>query len=134
MESTGKKLAPPKIHHEIHSRPATVTTSRRRATKHVPRVSPYSPASIDPGFVEKIGLVQLSQSLKATSVTHSHTDRQLLIKVPCTHPGMKRLFLSIGKKRPRALHSLGLASLPVERKIKQGGLKLAAGRVRSKKN
>ena len=37
-----------------------MTTSRRRATKHVQRVSPYSPASIDPGFVE-IGLVQLSQ-------------------------------------------------------------------------
>ena len=35
---------------------------RRRATKHVPRVSPYSPASIDPGFVE-IGHVQLSQSV-----------------------------------------------------------------------
>ena len=52
--------APPKAHHEIHSIPATATTSRRRATKHVPRVSPYSPASIDPGFVE-IGFVQLSQ-------------------------------------------------------------------------
>ena len=54
--------AAPKIHHEIHSSPATATTSRRHATKYVPRVSPYSPASIDPGFVE-IGLVQLSQSI-----------------------------------------------------------------------
>ena len=52
----------PKIHHEIHSSPATVTTSRRRATKRVPRVRPYSHASIDPGFVE-IDLVQLSNCL-----------------------------------------------------------------------
>ena len=54
-----KKNAPPKKHHEIHSSPATATTARRRATKHVPRISPYSPASINPGFVE-IGLAQLS--------------------------------------------------------------------------
>ena len=69
--------AAPKTHHEIHSSPATATTSRRRATKHVPRVSPYSPASIDPGFVE-IGLVQLSQSVKTANVTHTlrQTDRQ----------------------------------------------------------
>ena len=45
--------------------PATATNSRRRATKHAPRVSPYSHASIDPGFVE-IGFVQLSQSVKTT--------------------------------------------------------------------
>ena len=49
--------------------PATATTSRRRATKHVQRVSPYSLATIDPGLVE-IGLVQLSQVRmeKTTSV------------------------------------------------------------------
>ena len=48
-----KKSAQPKTHHEIHSRPATTTNSRRRAKKHVPRVSPYSHASsMDPGFVE----------------------------------------------------------------------------------
>ena len=62
-EKSTKKNARPKTHHEIYSSPATATTSRRRATKHVPRLSPYSPASIDPGFVE-IGLVQLSQSSK----------------------------------------------------------------------
>ena len=67
--------AAPKTHHEIHRSSATATTSRRRATKHVPRGSPYSPASIDPGFVE-IGLVQLSQSVKTTNVTHTLTDRQ----------------------------------------------------------
>ena len=32
---------------------------------------PISPASIDPGFV-KIGLVQLSQSVKTTNVTHAN--------------------------------------------------------------
>ena len=96
--------AAPKTHYEIHSSPATATTSRRRATKHVPRVSPCSPAFIDPGFVE-IGHVQLSQSVKTTNnVTHSmHTDRQTgrqtnLIMPPCVHPGMKRLFCPIGKK------------------------------------
>ena len=96
----------------IRSSPATATTSRRRATKHVPRFSPYSPASIDPGFVE-IGLVQLSQSVKTTNVTH--TDRQTdtqtnKIMAPCTHPGMKSLFCLEGK-RPRSLRSLGLAAI-----------------------
>ena len=67
-----KKSAPSKTHHE-NSSPATAPTSRRRATSHVPRVSPYSPASIDPGFVE-IGLVQLSQSVKTTDA--AHTDRR----------------------------------------------------------
>ena len=62
-----------KTRHEIHSSPVTATTSRRRATKHVPRVCPYSPASIDPGFVD-IGLVELSQSVKATNITHTQTD------------------------------------------------------------
>ena len=70
-----KNPASPKTHHETHISPATATTSRRRVKKHVPRVSPYSPASIDPGFVE-IGLVQLSQSVKTTNVTHTLTDTQ----------------------------------------------------------
>ena len=65
----------PKTHHEIHSSPATATTSRRRATKPVPRVSSYSPASRDPGFVD-IGLVQLSQSVKTMNVKHTHIHRQ----------------------------------------------------------
>ena len=67
--------AAPKTHHDIHSSPATAITSRRRAIKHVPRVSQYSPASIDPGFVE-IGLVQFSQSINSENVAHTHTDRQ----------------------------------------------------------
>ena len=70
-----KKSAPPKTHHEIHSSPATATTSRRLATKYVTRVCPYSPPSIDPWFVE-IGLVQLSQSVKTTIVTHTGRHRQ----------------------------------------------------------
>ena len=74
-----KKIAPPKTHHEIHCRPATATTSRRRAAKNVPRVSPHSPASVDPGFV-KIGLVQLSQSVKTTNVTYTLTDTDRLFK------------------------------------------------------
>ena len=69
-----KNPAPPETHHEIYSSPATATTSRRCAKKHDPHVSPYFPASIDPGFVE-IGLVQLLQSVKTTSVTHRQTDR-----------------------------------------------------------
>ena len=71
-----------KTHPEIHSSPATVTNSRRCATKHVPRVSPYSLTSIDPEFVE-IGLEQLSQSVTTTSkyegytyTVHRKTDRQ----------------------------------------------------------
>ena len=45
-----KKSTPPKTHQDIHSSPATATTSRRRATRHIPRVSPYTHASIDPGL------------------------------------------------------------------------------------
>ena len=41
------------------------------------RYSPYSPASIDFGFVE-IGLVQLSQSEKKTNVPHTLTDTQIV--------------------------------------------------------
>ena len=68
-----KKTAPPKSHHESHSSPATKTKSTRRETNHVPRSSPYLLASIDAEFVE-IGLVQLSQSVKTTNVTHTLTD------------------------------------------------------------
>ena len=73
-----RKNPPHPEHHDSHSSPRTATTSRRHATKHVPHVSPYSLDSKDAGFVE-IGLVQLSQSVKRTSVTHTHThtDRQI---------------------------------------------------------
>ena len=56
FEEKKRNAATTKTHHDIHSSPATATTSRRRATKHVSRVSPYRRASMDPGLVE-IGLV-----------------------------------------------------------------------------
>ena len=68
-----KKSAAPKTHHEIHSSPATATTSRGLVMKHVPRGRPHSPASTYPGVVE-IGLVQLSHSVKTTNVIHAPTD------------------------------------------------------------
>ena len=75
---TDKSAPPPKTHHELHSSPATASNSRRHARKPVTCISPYCPASIDPVFVE-MGLVQLSQSVKTTNVTHTltHTDRQI---------------------------------------------------------
>ena len=118
--------AVPKTHHEIYSSPAIATTSRRRATKHVPRVRPYSPASIDPGFVE-IGLVQLSQSAKRRMLQihpDRHTDGQN--NGTLSAPRYKEAFLSTGIKRPQSLRSLGLASLLVDRYMRQGGLILAA--------
>ena len=74
-KKTQKNPAPLKTHHEIHSSPSIATTLKRLAAKHVSRVSPYSPASIDPAFVE-IGLVQLSQSEKTTNVPHTLRHRQ----------------------------------------------------------
>ena len=76
MQSHGK-------HEQIspHPKHTTKSTGARRprpprdgSRRHtsVPWVSPHSPASMDPGFVE-IGLLQLSQSAKTTSVTHAHT-------------------------------------------------------------
>ena len=83
-----KKSSPPKTHHEIYSSTATATTSRRRPTKHAPRLSPYSPASIDPGFA-KVGLVQLSQSEKTSNVTHRLTDLLNSGTLYTPHPGQK---------------------------------------------
>ena len=57
----------------------TATTSRRRVTRHAPRLSPYSPAFKDPEFVE-IGFVQLSQSVKIESYTYTHGQTDRLIK------------------------------------------------------
>ena len=75
-EKTNKKNEKNPPHRNHTTKPASAqrpqTTSRQLTTKRVPRVSPYSPASIDPGFVE-IGLVQLSQPVKTTNVTHTHT-------------------------------------------------------------
>ena len=121
--NTKKNPAPPKTHHGVHSSPVTATNSRRRAVKRVPRVCPYSPASIDHGSVE-IGLVQLSQSVKTTnSMSHTctHIDRQN--NGTLYAPRYEEAFLPKGKKT---------ASVLVERYMRQGCLVLAVGRVRSK--
>ena len=78
-KTKSKKNTEKKTNHEIHSSPATASNSRRHARKHVPRVSPYSHDSIDPGFVE-IGVVQLSQSVKTTNVTHTNRHADIIIK------------------------------------------------------
>ena len=96
MSSKEKKdtenLAAPKTHHDMYDSAVAATTSRHRATKHVPCVRPYVPASMDPEVVE-IDLVQLSQSVKTTNVEHTHPDRQTNeVIAPCAHPGMKMLF------------------------------------------
>ena len=131
MEKTRKKNPPhPKTHHESHISPATASNSRRHARKHVTRVSPYCPASIDPGLFVEIGLVQLSQSVKTTNVTHTLTDTQTdklnngtlyapryeeaFLPKGKKRPHYEEAFLLIGKKWPRPLHSLGLASLRKE--------------------
>ena len=110
-----KKPAAPKTHHEIHSSQATATTSRRRATKHVPRGSPYSPASIDPGFVE-IGLVQLSQLVKTTNVAHTRTDRRTdeLNNGTLYAPRNEKAFLPEGKKRPHHHYKFLLCNSNIE--------------------
>ena len=83
QEKKTQKSDPLTTHHEIHNSPPTATNSRRCATKHVPRVSLYSTASINLGFVE-IGLVQLSQSVKTTNVTHTHRHTNQIM-APCAH-------------------------------------------------
>ena len=86
--TTTRNPAAPKTHHETHSSPATATNSRWRAMKHVPRVSPCSPAALDPGFVE-IGFVQLSQSVITTNDSHTHRQTNQIM-APCTQPGTIR--------------------------------------------
>ena len=105
-----KNPAAPATHHEIHSSPATATISRRRATKHVSRVNPYSPASsIDPGFVE-IGLIQLSQSVNDECyiyTVHRQPDRH---NGTLYAPWYEEAFLPTGTKRLRPIRFFGLAS------------------------
>ena len=95
-ENNTKKSAAPKTHHETHISPVTATTSRQRSTKRVSCVSPNSPASLDPAFVE-IGRVQLSQSVKTTNVTHTQTDRQTdkLNSGTLSAPRYEKAFVSV---------------------------------------
>ena len=101
---------PPKTHYEIHSSPTSAFNSRGRSRKHIPDVSSYASASMDPDFVE-IGLVQLSQSVKTTNVTHTDTQTDQINNGTLYAPRYEDTFLPIGKKRPQSLRSLGLASL-----------------------
>ena len=85
-----EKIRPTRTHHEIHCL-ETATTSRRRGTKHVPRVGPYSPASIDPELWESLSSRSRNQS-RPINITHARrqTNRQTNeIMTPCTHPGTK---------------------------------------------
>ena len=112
-----KISAPPKSHYEIHSNPATATISRRRATKHVPRVSQYSPAAID--LCENrprtgLAISKKRRMLHIHTLTDTQTDRRTDRQIKCWHPVRTPVL--------------------VERAMRQGGLILAAGRVRSKKN
>ena len=62
----------PRNPHQPHDRDQLDTP---RDKKKAPRVGPYSPAYMDPGFME-IGFVQLSQSEKTTnSMSHTYTHR-----------------------------------------------------------
>ena len=74
-EKHGKKVRPTQNTPRNPQQPGDRDPSRQRAKHHVPRVSPYSLASIDTGFVD-IGLVQLSQSVKTTNIAHLRTDTQ----------------------------------------------------------
>ena len=90
-------------------RDRTTTASRQHVIKHIPRVCPHLPASIDPRFVE-IGRVQLSQSVKTTNVTHTVTDTQTNeIMAPCKHPGVNRPFCL---KAKNGLGSFAPSALP----------------------
>ena len=99
--------APPKTHHDIHINPATATTSRRRATKHVPRVSPHALASMDPEFVD-IGLVQLSQLHMAKTASVASFPRPVVLQQ--LRKSRKILFITVTSNRygdpHRASHSV----------------------------
>ena len=105
----------PKTHHEIHSSSVTATTSRRRATKDVPRVCPFSPVYIDPRILE-IGLVQLSQLVKTTNVAHTRTDRRTdeLNNGTLYAPRNEKAFLPEGKKRPHHHYKFLLCNSNIE--------------------
>ena len=73
--------------------------------KHVPCVSPYSPDSIDPGFVE-IGLVQLSHSVKKTNVIHTHVPTDKLNNGTLYAPRYEEAFLPAGRQKMDSVASL----------------------------
>ena len=78
-----------KVHHDIHSSSPTAITSRRRATKYVPRVSSCSPASI--GIVRTALSITTKKQMLHTDITDTYIKTHSIV-APCTHPGMKRIF------------------------------------------
>ena len=74
MRQGGLILAAGRVRSKKKTTKCEILSHPKHTTKQVPRVSLYSPASIDPGFV-KIGLVQVSHSvLKTTNATHAQTN------------------------------------------------------------
>ena len=73
-----KKSAAPKTHHEIHCSPTTATTSKPRATKHIPRVRPYSRfhRSRVCGNRPRTALA-ISKDDECYTYTHTQTYRQM---------------------------------------------------------
>ena len=94
---TRKTSARPKAQHDSHRRPAIATTSRRYVINHFPPVGPCSPASIHLEFVE-ICLVQRSQSVKTTNVTHTDTHTDYLNDGTLYAPRYEEVFLPKGEK------------------------------------
>ena len=58
-------------------------------TKHVPRVSSYSPASI--GIVRTALSITTKKQMLHTDITDTYIKTHSIV-APCTHPGMKRIF------------------------------------------
>ena len=94
----------------MYSRPATATNSRRRAAKHVPRVS--SLARFHKSRVcGNRPRTALAISKNDECYTHAHTPTDKLNNGTLYAPRYEKAFLPKGKKRPQSLRSLGLASL-----------------------
>ena len=100
-----------------HPKPTTKSTAARRRRPPrdgVRRITSHAWAYTQ--SLPRIPGVWKSRSRTALVIIKksrmSHMDRQTnLMMAPCTHSVMKRLFCPLGKKRPRSLRSLGLASL-----------------------
>ena len=96
--STNLKMQTPGKHEKIppHPKHTTKSTAARRprpprdgARRNTSRVLAHIRPL--PWISGLTGLVQLSQSVKTTNVTHTHRQTTYIM-APCTHPGMKRIF------------------------------------------
>ena len=126
-------------------------TEKSRPTENTPR-DPQPPSDLDLIDTERVDthptrsptLARFQRSRdcgnrprKALAISkndecYTHTDTDKLNNGTLYAPRYEDAFFLEGKKRPRSLPSLGLASLLVERYLRQGCLVLAVGRVRSK--